>query len=155
MAFGLTGAPGTFQRAMNHTLALLLRKCALVFFDDILVYNTSLAEHISHLEQVFELLSADAWKVKFSKCKFAQQQVSYLGHVASSKGVSIDPVKIEAIANWPEPSCVKELRSFLGLAGYYRKFIRHFGIICQPLTALLKKGVLYIWTSDHSCAFHT
>eukprot|EP00267_Zea_mays_P041848 XP_020393779.1 uncharacterized protein LOC103628713 [Zea mays] len=155
MAFGLTGAPGTFQKAMNHTLAPLLRKCALVFFDDILVYSASLAEHISHLEQVFDLLSADAWKVKFSKCKFAQQQVSYLGHVVSSKGVSTDPVKIEAIAHWPEPSCVKELRSFLGLAGYYRKFIRHFGVICQPLTALLKKGVLYIWTSDHACAFQT
>lgn len=71
MAFGLTGAPDTFQRAMNHTLAPLLRKCALVFFDDILVYSASLNEHISHLEQVFELLSADDWKVKLSKCKFA------------------------------------------------------------------------------------
>jgi hypothetical protein len=93
------GAPSTFQRAMNHTLAPLLRKHALVFFDDILVYSASLDEHISHLEQVFELLSTDDWKVKLSKCKFSQQQVAYLGHVVNSKGVSTDPVKIEAIAN--------------------------------------------------------
>jgi hypothetical protein len=84
---------------MNHTLAPLLRKHALVFFDDILVYSASLDEHISHLEQVFELLSTDDWKVKLSKCKFSQQQVAYLGHVVNSKGVSTDPVKIEAIAN--------------------------------------------------------
>jgi hypothetical protein len=155
MAFGLTGAPGTFQKAMNHTLSPLLRKCALVFFDDILVYSGSLDDHINHLQQVFQLLAQDTWKVKLSKCKFAQQQVSYLGHVVSAQGVSTDPMKIQAIATWPEPSCLKELRSFLGLAGYYRKFIRHFGVICQPLTALLKKGALFVWTSDHAVAFRT
>jgi hypothetical protein len=155
MAFGLTGAPDTFQKAMNHTLAPLLRKCALVFFDDILVYSAMWDDHLLHLQQVFELLNRDHWKVKISMCSFAQSQVAYLGHVVSSKGVATDPSKIQAIADWRVPSSIKELRSFLGLAGYYRKFIRHFGIICQPLHALLKKGVLFVWTSDQSLAFQT
>jgi hypothetical protein len=155
MPFGLTGAPGTFQKAMNHTLAPLLRKCALVFFDDILIYSASLEDHISHLQQVFQLLAKDEWKVKLSKCKFAKQQVSYLGHVINSSGVSTDPVKIQAISAWPLPTNIKELRSFLGLAGYYRKFIRHFGVISQPLNTLLKKGALFIWTNEHTLAFHT
>lgn len=155
MPFGLTGAPGTFQKAMNHTLAPLLRKCALVFFDDILIYSASLEDHISHLQQVFQLLAKDEWKVKLSKCKFAKQQVAYLGHIINSSGVSTDPVKIQAIAAWPLPTNIKELRSFLGLAGYYRKFIRHFGVISQPLNTLLKKGALFIWTNEHTLAFHT
>jgi hypothetical protein len=155
MAFGLTGAPGTFQKAMNHTLAPLLRKCALVFFDDILVYSASLDDHTRHLKLVLELLARDQWKVKLSKCSFAKQQVSYLGHIIDAQGVSTDPVKIQAIAEWPTPNGIRDLRSFLGLAGYYRKFIRNFGVICQPLTALLKKGSLFIWTSEHDIAFNT
>lgn len=101
------------------------------------------------MEQVFTLLDQDQWKVKKSKCHFAQRQVSYLGHIVSAASVATDPTKICAIEDWPTPSCVKDLHSFLGLAGYYRKFIHHFGIICQPLHALLKKGALFIWTSDH------
>jgi hypothetical protein len=155
MAFGLTGAPGTFQKAMNHTLTPLLRKCALVFFDDILVYSASLDDHTRHLKLVLELLARDQWKVKLSKCSFAKQQVSYLSHVIDTQGVSTDPVKIQAIAEWPTPSGFRDLRSFLGLAGYYWKFIRKFGVICQSLTTLLKKGSLFIWTSDHDIAFNT
>lgn len=102
---------------MNSTLKPLLCKCALVFFDDILVYSYTLEEHIDHLRQVFELLAADQWKVKFSKCQFAKQAISYLGHIVSSTG------KIETIQRWPQPNDIKELCNFLGLAGYYRKFI--------------------------------
>jgi hypothetical protein len=155
MAFGLTGAPGTFQRAMNNTMSPLLRKCAIVFFDDILVYNTSLESHVCHLRQVLDLLVHDNWKIKLSKCSYATNQVTYLGHVVNSQGIVTDPTKIQAIAQWPVPSSLKELRSFLGLAGYYRKFIRHFGIICQPLTALLKKHAIFVWTSEHDTAFQT
>jgi hypothetical protein len=104
---------------------------------------------------VFELLSRDEWKVKMSKCSFAQNWVSYLGHVVSVVGVTKDPAKIQAIADWPIPSNVKELWSFLGLTGYYRKFIHHFGIICHPLHGLLKKGVVFVWMDDHSTTFHT
>lgn len=153
MAFGLSGAPATFQKAMNTTLAPLLRKCVLVFFDDILIYSRSYEEHVEHIRMVLQLLSRDQWKVNLSKCTFAQRQVHYLGHIISQQGVATDPAKVTAVMNWPTPANVKELRGFLGLAGYYRKFIQHFGIIARPLTDLLEKGVLFVWTSDHQLAF--
>jgi hypothetical protein len=146
MAFGLIGAPVTFQRAMNTALAPLLRKCALVFFNDILVYRQTLEDHLSHLQQVFTLLSQEQWKIKLSKCTFTLNQVAYLGHLISSQGFAIDPGKFFAIATWLQPQNVKDPRSFLGLAGYYRKFVKHFAIISQPLTKLLKKGALFVWT---------
>jgi len=138
---------------MNSTLAPLLRKCVLVFFDDILVYSPSLEEHLCHLRLVLELLAKDKWQVKLSKCSFAQQQLAYLGHIISGIGVATDPAKISAIVQWPVPSFVKELRSFLGLAGYYRKFVKHFAVLAKPLTSLLKKQVLFVWTQDHDTAF--
>lgn len=102
---------------------------------------------------MFQLLAKDQWKLKLSKCSSAQQKISYLGHVISAAGVGADPAKLEAIAQWPTPTSVKELRGFLGLAGYYRKFVRHFGIISKPLANLLKKHTLFIWTADHETAF--
>lgn len=114
MAFGLSGAPNTFQSAMNTTLAPLLRKCVIVFFDDILVYNKSFADHLSHLEQVFCLLHHDTWLIKLSKCKFAQRSITYLGHLISADGVATDLSKVEVILHWPQPSNIKDLRSFLG-----------------------------------------
>lgn len=155
MAFGLTGAPGTFQEAMNSTLAPYLRKFVLVFFDDILIYSRTFEEHIMHIKLVFELLVKDQWKVKFSKCTFAQKQISYLGYVISEQGVSTDPAKISAISQWPSPTNAKELRSFLGLAGYYRKFVRHFGVISKTLTELLKKHTIFVWTPHHEASFNT
>lgn len=153
MAFGLTGAPGTFQGAMNCTLASGLRKFVLVFFDDILVYSRTFEEHLEHLQLVFQWLSADQWQLKLSKCKSAQQSIAYLGHVISADGVSTDPQKVEAIQNWPTPKSVKEVRGLLGLAGYYRKYVRHFGVIAKPLTQLLCKDVPFIWTKAHTDAF--
>jgi hypothetical protein len=146
-------APATFQRAMNATLSSLLRRCVLVFFDDILIYSTSFEQHIEHVQLVLELLRKDHWQIKLSKCKFAQQQLAYLGHIISAAGVSIDPEKIKAVAKWTSPTNVKELRSFLGLAGYYRRFVRNFGVIAKPITSLLKKGVLFVWTSSHEYSF--
>jgi len=155
MAFGLTGAPNTFQQAMNLTLAPLLRKCVIVFFDDILVFSPTYEQHLIDLRKVFELLQSEHWHIKLSKCRFAQQKLSYLGHIISSEGIATDPAKVEAIVTWPTPSNVSELRSFLGLAGFYRKFIRHFAVVAKPLTNLLKKGTYFIWTSDHQLAFDT
>ena len=152
MAFGLIGAPNTFQGAMNTTLHPLLCRCALVFFDDILVYSHTLEDHIQHLRQVFTLLARDQWKVKISKCRFAQQSISYLGHIVSHNGMSTDPSKIESIQQWPQPQNIKELRSFLGLASYYRKFMQHFATLARPLTDLLKKGPIFIWTPAHQAA---
>ena len=138
---------------MNATLAPGLRKFVIVFFDDILVYSRSYEEHLDHIRQVFEWLARDQWKLKFSKCKFAQQSIAYLGHIVSENGVATDPAKVEAVVTWPVPQSVKELRSFLGLAGYYRKFLRHFGIISQPLTNLLRKNTMFVWTTKHDAAF--
>ena len=97
MAFGLTGAPGTFQGAMNVTLAPGLRRFVIVFFDDILIYSRSYEAHVQHVALVFQWLAAENWKIKLSKCKFAQRQVSYLGHVISSSGLSTDPAMVQAI----------------------------------------------------------
>lgn len=146
MSFGLAGAPATFQSAMNTTLQSVLRKFALVFFDDILIYSATLSEHVEHLAAVLELLRRDQWQVKRSKCSFAQQSLAYLGHIIGSSGVATDPAKIAEVANWKIPTNLKELRAFLGLCGYYRKFVRNFGIIARALTLLLKKNIPFVWT---------
>jgi hypothetical protein len=153
MDFGLTGAPSTFQAAMNTTLAPYLRKFLLVFFDDILIYSKTLEENLLHIKLVFEFLAKDQWKIKLSKCSFAQRQISYLGHTISEQGVGTDPQKIVSITDWLVSTNVKELRSFLGLASYYRKFVRHFGIISKPLTELLKKNTCFIWIVVHDQSF--
>jgi hypothetical protein len=138
---------------MNSTLQPVLRKFALVFFNDILVYSRTLDEHVEHLSVVLSLLQKDNWKVKLSKCTFATRSISYLGHVISATGVQTDPNKVTVVVNWPRPSNIKELCSFFGLAGYYRKFPPHFGIISQPLTLLLKKNTKFIWTEAQETAF--
>jgi hypothetical protein len=119
VAFGLSGAPGTFQGATNTTLKPLLHRCAIVFFDDILVYNKTMEDHVDHLRQVFALLAKDRWHIKLSKCKFAQTQISYLGHVISEGGVATDPAKIEAVVSWSTPTNVKKLREFLGFTHWW------------------------------------
>jgi ribonuclease HI len=153
MPFGLTGAPGTFQDAMNSALAPFLWKFVLVFFDDILIFNSSYEEHIQHLQLVFQQLQALEWKIKLSKCEFAKQSIAYLAHVITPAGVATDPQKVAAIVHWPTPASVKDLRGFLGLAGYYRKFVRNFGIMAKPLTELLQKNTLFIWTTAHDQSF--
>jgi hypothetical protein len=153
MPFGLTGAPATFQDFMNTVLSPLLRKCVVVFLDDVLVYSATLELHVQHLGQVFELLDQQQLHLKQSKCLFAQKKLEFLGHVVSAQGISTDPRKVEVIQNWPIPRCVKDVRSFLGMAGYYRKFVAQFGIISKPLTALLKKNNLFVWTDQTNQSF--
>lgn len=153
MPYGLTGAPATFQATMNQILAPLLRKCVVVFIDDILIYSKSYEEHVEHIRMVFELLREHQFKVRQSKCTFAQQKLKYLEHVISDRGVATDPSKVAIVQNWPTPTTVKELRGFLGLAGYYRRFVRNFGMISKPLTNLLKKGQLFVWTPITEQAF--
>ena len=139
MPFELTNAPATFQPLMNHLFAPYLRKFILVFFDDILVYNPNLKQHLSHLKTTFEVLKVNQPYAKPSKCSFAKSEVEYLGHIILRQGVSIDPSKIVAMMEWPKPSSIRELRGFLRLTGYYRKFIQNYGVISKPLTKLLKK----------------
>jgi hypothetical protein len=129
---------------MNTTLAPDLRRFVIVFFDDILVYNHTLEDHLEHLALVFSWLQADQWKVKLSKCTFSQRSIAYLGHIVSEAGMATDPAKVKAITDWPAPTTVQALQGFLGLAGYYRKSIRYFGIMARPLNDLLKKDSIFI-----------
>ncbi|KAJ0745438.1 putative nucleotidyltransferase, Ribonuclease H [Helianthus annuus] len=152
LPFGLTNAPATFQSLMNSTFKEVLRKCALVFFDDILVYSSSWHQHLQDLQTVLQLMRDNSLKAKRSKCSFAGGKVEYLGHVITEKGVSTDPTKLIAIQEWPTPGTIKELRGFLGLAGYYRRFIKNFGVLAKPLTELLRKDN-FKWNDSTQQAF--
>lgn len=140
MPFSLTNAPTTFQCVMNEIFSACLGKFVCVFFDDILVYSKTQSEHLHHLELVFEVLQKNQLCVKLNKCAFGQDSIKYLGHIISSKGVEADYKKVEAMTSWPTPRNIKSLRGFLGLTGYYRRFVRNYGTICKLLTDLLKKG---------------
>jgi hypothetical protein len=154
MPFGLTNAPATFQQLMNNIFSAHLRKFVLVFFDDILIYSKSLAEHRHHLSQVLQILRLHQLKAKLSKCTFATASVDYLGHVLSGSGVATDPSKIEDITNWETPTTIKQLRQFLGLTGYYRRFIKGYASICRPLHDALKKNAFH-WSDEQHKAFLT
>ncbi|XP_030479163.2 uncharacterized protein LOC115696402 [Cannabis sativa] len=152
MPFGLTNAPSTFQATMNRVFQPLQRHCVIVFFDDFLVYSKSTMEHIAHLCSVFQLLRDHRFFAKLSKCTFFQSTIEYLGHLVAADGVRADPSKITAMLDWPQPSTLKQLRGFLGLTGYYRRFVAHYASIAAPLTELLKKEN-FIWTEAACAAF--
>ncbi|KAA0058942.1 pol protein [Cucumis melo var. makuwa] len=153
MSFGLTNAPAVFMDLMNRVFKDFLDSFVIVFIDDILIYSKTEAEHEEHLRQVLETLRANRLYAKFSKCEFLLKKVSFLGHVMSSEGVSMDPTKIEAVTNWPRPSNVSEIRSFLGLAGYYRRFVEDFSRIASPLTQLTRKGTPFVWSPACESSF--
>ncbi|XP_019160030.1 PREDICTED: uncharacterized protein LOC109156632 [Ipomoea nil] len=140
MPFALTNAPATFQAPMNHVFQPLIRKTVLVFFDDILVYSPSLESHWKHLSEVLRIMRDNQLLAKLSKCSFAKREVEYLRHIISEKGLQTDPEKLSAVRNWPKPVNIKELRGFLGLTGYYRRFIKSYGTISRPLTDMLRKN---------------
>lgn len=131
MPFGLSNAPATFQAQMNSVLHPFLRRFVLVFFDEILIYNASWSEH-HHLRAVFTALKANSLVLKRSKCSFGALSVSYLGHIVSAAGVAMDAAKVQSVLDWPTPRSVRALRDFLGLAGYYRKFVHNYGEIAAP-----------------------
>ena len=145
MPFGLTNAPAAFMDLMNRVFQPYLDRFVIVFIDDILVYSGSSEEHSEHLRIVLQTLRERQLYAKLSKCQFWLDKVAFLGHVISAEGVSVDPQKIEAVVNWKPPKNVSEVRSFLGLAGYYRKFVEGFSRIAAPLTKLTRKDVKYDW----------
>ncbi|KAL0556556.1 hypothetical protein IC582_005070 [Cucumis melo] len=146
MSFGLTNAPAVFMDLMNRVFREFLDNFVIVFIDDILIYSKMEAEHEGHLRMVLQTLRDNKLYAKFSKCEFWLKYVSFLGHMVSKAGVSLDPAKIEAVTSWTQPSTVSEVRSFLGLAGYYRRFVEKFSRIATPLTQLTKKGAPFVWS---------
>lgn len=152
MPFGLTNAPSTFQATMNLLFHNYLRKFVIVFFDDILVYSANMKEHVDHLTQVFQCLAENNFYFKLSKCYFGKDKIEYLGHIVSKQGVMADQSKVDAMVSWPKPSNLKQLRGFLGLTGYYRRFIRQYAMIAAPLTDLLKKDA-FKWTMETEKTF--
>ena len=145
MPFGLTNAPAVFIDLMNRVCKPYLDKFVIVFIDDILIYSKSQEEHEQHLRLILELLRTEQLYAKFSKCDFWLREVHFLGHVVNKDGIYVDPSKVDSIKNWPAPRTPTEIRQFLGLVGYYRRFIKDFSKIAQPLTSLTQKGVTYHW----------
>ncbi|KAL0549700.1 hypothetical protein IC582_014187 [Cucumis melo] len=148
MSFGLTNASAVFMDLMNRVFKDFLDTFVIVFVDDILIYSKTEAEHEEHLHQVLETLRANKLYAKFFQCEFWLKKVSFLGHVVSSEGVSVDPTKVEAVTSWPRPFTVSEIHSFLGLAGCYRRFVEDFSHITSPLTRLIRKGTPFVLKLD-------
>lgn len=146
MSFGLTNAPAYFMYLMNKVFMEYLDKFVIVFIDDILVFSKTEEEHEQHLRMVLDKLREHQLYAKFSKCEFWLHEVGFLGHKLTAEGLSVDPTKIQAVTEWQTPSNVKEVRSFLGLVRYYRKFVEGFSSIARPMTQLLKKDKKFEWT---------
>jgi hypothetical protein len=155
MSFGLTNAPAYFMYLMNSVFMNELDKFVVVFIDDILIYSQSKAEHAKHLRIVLQRLRDHKLYAKLSKCEFWLDSVNFLGHTISKDGISVDPSKVQEVMDWKPPKSVHQIRSFLGLAGYYRRFIPDFSRIAKPMTELLKKGVEFVWSEECDQAFHT
>ncbi|GJV19880.1 putative reverse transcriptase domain-containing protein [Tanacetum coccineum] len=153
MPFGLTNAPAVFMDLMNRVCKPYLDKFVIVFIDDILIYSKSKEEHEIHLRMVLELLNKEKLYTKLSKCEFWLQDVHFLGHVVNQNGIHVDQSKIESVKNWKAPTTPSEIRSFLGLAGYYRRFIANFSKIAKPLNSLTQKNQKYVWGVEQEEAF--
>ncbi|GJZ49029.1 putative reverse transcriptase domain-containing protein [Tanacetum coccineum] len=145
MPFGLTNAPAVFMDLMNRVCKPYLDKFVIVFIDDILIYSKDEREHEEHLKAILELLKKEKLYAKFSKCEFWILKVQFLGHVIDSRGIHVDPAKIESIKDWASPKIPTEIRQFLGLAGYYRRFIEGFSKIAKSMTKLTQKGIKFYW----------
>ncbi|GJR51743.1 putative reverse transcriptase domain-containing protein [Tanacetum coccineum] len=153
MLFGLTNAPAVFMDLMNRVCKPYLDKFVIVFIDDILIYSKNKQEHAEHLKLILELLKKEQLYAKFSKCEFWIPKVQFLGHVIDSQGIHVDPAKIESVKDWASPKSATEIRQFLGLAGYYRRFIEGFSKIAKPMTKLTQKKIKFEWSDKAEAAF--
>ena len=149
MPFGLTNAPTAFMDLMNRVFQPYLDQFVVVFIDDILVYSKDVHEHEQHLRIVLQILREKQLFAKLRKCDFWLKEVSFIGHIVFAEGIRVNPAKIEAVVSWKLPRNVTEVRSFLGLVGYYRRFVKGFSVIASLLTKLLRKRVKFEW--DDKC----
>lgn len=153
LPFGLTNAPSHFQAMMNDVLRPYLDKFCVVYLDDILVYSKTPEDHLEHLDHILRKLGEHQLHVQLKKCYFGRKEAEFLGHVVSAQGIKVDPKKIEAVKNWPQPTTTTEVRSFLGFANYYRKFVKDFSAVASPLTDLTKSTTPFRWTQAATNAF--
>jgi hypothetical protein len=153
MPFGLTNAPATFQRLINGVFAKEINDFVLVYLDDILIFSETLEDHWKHLDIALQRLKDAKLFGRIHKCDFLKEEVEYLGFRISKDGISTDPSKVQAVVQWPTPTSVRDVRSFLGLASYYRRFIRNFSLIAKPLTDLTKNAVKWQWEEEQEHAF--
>lgn len=153
MPFGLTNAPATFQRSMQHVLAGLQPHIALLYIDDVLIHSPSFPQHLADIETILKRFRTFGLKLKPTKCFFARDEVQYLGHIITPAGLKPDPNKVKAVAEFPKPTDVPAVRRFLGMAGYYRRFIPHFARITRPLCELLRKETNFDWSEKCNTAF--
>ena len=153
MPFGLTNGPSTFMCLMNHVLRAFIGKFVVVYFDDILIYSKSFNEHLDHIHQVLAVLRAEKLYENIAKCTFCTDRVVFLGFVVTADGIHVDEEKIQAIKDWPVPKNVSQVRSFHGLAGFYRRFVKDFSTIAAPLNNLTKKDVPFLWGDEQDKAF--
>jgi len=155
MSFGLTNAPAYFMYLMNSVFMLELDKFVVVFIDDILVYSENEQGNAEHLRVVLTRLREHQLYAKFSKCEFRLKKLPFMGHILSEEGITVDPSKVQEVMDWKAPTSVSEVQSFLGLAGYYRRFIPDFSKIAKPMTSLLQKDQKFAWTEGCEVAFRT
>ena len=153
MPFGLTNAPSTFMRLMNHVLRAFIGKFVVVYFDDILIYSKNLEDHLIHLKFVLDVLRKERLFANLKKCTFCTDKLVFLGFVVSARGIQIDEEKVRAIQDWPSPTSVSKVRSFHGLASFYRRFVKDFSSIAAPITEVIKKDVGFKWGEEQEKAF--
>jgi len=151
--FGLTNAPNTFMRLMNHVLRDCIGKYVVVYFDYILVYSQSVDSHLSHLRKVLEVLRKNSLFANIDKCTFCVDSEVFLGFIVNKNEVHVDPEKIKAIQEWPIPQNVGDVRSFHGLSSFFKRFLPNFSSLASPLNELVKKHTPFCWTEKHQLAF--
>jgi hypothetical protein len=151
--FGLTNAPAIFMNLMDKIFMPYLDKFVIVFIDHILIYSKDKEEHAKHLRIALQILREHQLYAKFSKCEFWLDQVEFLGHVISKEGIAVNPSKVASVLEWEAPKNVKQIKGFLGMVGYYRRFIEGFSKIAGPMTKLLRKNTPFVWTKECEVSF--
>ena len=154
MPFGLTNAPSTFMRIMNHVMHPFIGKFMVVYFDDILVYSRHLDDHVEHLRQVLNILRKEKLYANMKKCDFCKDELVFLGFVISAAGIKVDKSKVQAIQEWPKPTSITQVRSFHGLASFYRRFVKDFSTIAAPLIEVIKMNVGLKWGEAQEKSFN-